>query len=129
MDKEKILVIDDEVGFLEVLSTALKTSGYEVVTAVDGEEGLSKAKSEKPNLVICDIKMPKRDGYGVLKAIREELDPNLPVIMITAVEDFKSVEAAYECNADFFLSKPVEIAMLKRNVRTLLNLRGNKGAH
>jgi DNA-binding response OmpR family regulator len=124
---DKVLVIDDEKDFLELIGSALRSrGGYEVHTALDGEEGLAKARSEKPDLVICDIRMPKMSGYDVLKGIREEVDKNMPVIILSAIEDFKNVQKAYEGEADFYISKPVEIALLIKNVRTLISLSKSK---
>ena len=64
--KKKILVVDDEADILDVIKLTLEPNGYEVVTASDGEGGLEKAKSKKPDLIILDILMPKMDGYTFL---------------------------------------------------------------
>jgi len=69
--KEKILVIDDEQELLDLLKMSLELEDYEVVTALDGDEGLIKFKEHSPDLIICDIIMPKKDGYEVLKEIKE----------------------------------------------------------
>ncbi len=131
MEREKILIIDDEKDFLSLLQGALSGEGYDVVSAVDGDEGLNKAKKDKFDLIICDIRMPKKDGYEVLKGVRQDVDKHLPFIMLTAIEDFKNIEEAYDYEADFYMSKPVEFVSLLKNVRILLNLHktntGKKG--
>jgi DNA-binding response OmpR family regulator len=124
--RQKILIIDDEKDFISMLEEMLVKGGYEVITAFDGEEGLEKVKAQRPDLVICDIKMPKKDGYEVLKGIRQKVDKNLPVIILSAIEDFKNVQEAYSCEADFYISKPVEFVPLLKNVRALLSMRKNK---
>ena len=83
----KLLVIDDEKDMVEVIKSALTTRGYDVISAFNGEEGLRKVKLEKPDLVICDIRMPKLDGWGVLKALREDTTSWVPVIMLTVLKE------------------------------------------
>ena len=122
MEREKILIIDDEKEFLDLLENALKRQGYDVIKAVDGIEGLERARSQKPDMVICDIRMPNKDGYAVLKEIRKDIDKNLPIIMLSAIEDFKNIQEAYDCEADFYVSKPVEFITLLKNIRALLNI-------
>jgi DNA-binding response OmpR family regulator len=126
VDKSKILIIDDEKDFLSLMKTTLEQCGYLVVTASDGKEGVAKAKSEKPDMVICDIMMPKKDGYAVLKEIKRDIDKDMPVIMLSAIEEYKSVEKAYDGEADFYVSKPVEFAIFLKNIRALLSIKRNK---
>jgi len=126
MEKSKILVIDDEKGFLDLARTRLNAEGYNVITASNGTEGIEKAKSQRPDLVICDIRMPKKDGYEVLKEIRQSIDKNLPIIIISVIDDFEKIEEAYDDEADFYVSKPVEFITLSKNIRTLLNLKKDK---
>ncbi|MBL7068351.1 MAG: response regulator [Candidatus Omnitrophica bacterium] len=122
MAKEKILVIDDEKEFLSLLESRLGAEGYEVITASNGIEGLERVREQKPDLVVCDIGMPLKDGFEVLKEIREGVDKRLPVIIASVVDDFDKITKVYEDEADFFVSKPVEIITLSKNIRTLLNL-------
>jgi len=122
----RILRVDDEKEFVLLVESALKREGYTVSIAFDGEEGVEKAKIEKPDLIICDINMPKKDGYGVLRDIRRGPDKNITFIMLSAIEDFKKIEEAYEYEADFYISKPVELAILLRSVRILLDVAKNR---
>ena len=73
MSKTKILLIDDEVDFLCIVKEKLELEGYEVITAKDGEEGLNKAQSLRPDLIICDIMMPKKNGFPVRLDIHTSL--------------------------------------------------------
>jgi len=124
MVKPKILVIDDEKEFLDFMLKGLRPAGFEVVTAEDGEAGLATARIFRPDIVICDIKMPKKDGFEVLSEIRKDESFNtVPFIMLTAVGDFKKVKKAYDDEADFYVTKPVEFAKLLQQIRLLLNLK------
>jgi CheY-like chemotaxis protein len=123
MERSRILIIDDEKDFLDSLKLGFESEGYEIVTAQDGEEGLAKAKDIRPDLIICDIRMPKKDGFMVLKEIRQDVIlRRIPFIMLTVIDDFERLKDAYQDEADFYVTKPVELFILTKNVRTLLNL-------
>ena len=79
---KKILLVDDEPEILEICRDYLKASGYDVVTAKDGVQGLSLARREKPDLIVLDLMLPEMDGLDVCRAIRRE--SNVPIIMLTA---------------------------------------------
>ena len=84
---KKILVIDDEKDIVNLLASRLKANRYEVVTAFDGDEGLEKLKTEKPDLVILDILMPKTDGYTFVREFKTMIDlKDVPIIVLTAKE-------------------------------------------
>lgn len=102
-----ILVIDDAPFILESTKTLLKFEGYEVLTAKDGEEGLEIIFDQKPNLVLCDISMPKLDGYGVLKALRNNPSTaRIPFIFLTAFTERQNIRTGMQLGADDFLVKP-----------------------
>ena len=126
----KLLVIDDEKEMADTIKSALTARGYEVVSAFDGEEGLKKIQSEKPDLVICDIRMPKIDGWEVLRKMREDAAKWIPVIMVTVLKDPSDVKKGYEHQADYYVTKPFSIKELLEGVRVILSLRpirsGNK---
>ncbi|UCD55093.1 MAG: response regulator [Candidatus Omnitrophota bacterium] len=126
MAKSKILVIDDEKEFLHLIKEKLELEGYEVITASDGEEGLISAQVCEPDLVICDIKMPKKDGFEVLKELKQHANFRAPFIMLTVVDDFDKIKEAYEYAADFYITKPVELYKLSKNIKILLNLSKSK---
>lgn len=108
MAKRKILVVDDEIDFLEILRTRLEANNYDVITAMDGIAALEKAKSEKPDAVLLDIMMPGLDGLDVLKKIRKE-DPKLPVFIITAFSNEERFKIANKFNASGFIMKTSDL--------------------
>jgi len=123
MEKPKILLIDDEKEFLDFMTKGLGPAGYNVVTAEDGGTGLIKARMFRPDLIICDIRMPNKDGFEVLSEIRKDETFNrVPFIMLTAVDELKKIEKAYDQEADFYVTKPVEFAKLLQQIMLLLNL-------
>lgn len=89
---KKILLVDDDSALVTLVGVKLKRAGYEVVTAFDGEEGLQKAKTEKPDLIILDIMMPKLDGQQVLDRLKQsEETKDISVIMLTSKDDPKDI--------------------------------------
>ena len=122
MDKAKILVIDDEQDLLDLLKLTLELEGYDIVTALNGEEGLAKFNEHNPELIICDIIMPKVDGYEVLKQVKQKGKRWTPFIMLSAISDFDYMKKAHEGDIDFYLTKPIQTAILLKNIKTLLNL-------
>ena len=122
MTKAKILIIDDTPELLELLTKPLELDGYSVATAIDGEDGLAKFDEFAPDLIICDIMMPKMNGYEVLHAIKKRQTRWIPFIMLSAISDFKKIKEAYDGDSDFYMTKPVEPGILKKNIETLLHL-------
>lgn len=106
-ENNKILIIDDAEFILESTSTLLKFEGYDVYTAEDGVKGLEAAFSIYPDLILCDISMPKLDGYGVLENVRNTKETETtPFIFLTAFTEKANMRAAMERGADDFLVKP-----------------------
>jgi len=92
MAGRKILVVDDDHDFSQLLVFDLKKHGYQVVTAANGEEGLTQVAAEKPDLVILDIKMPKMDGYTFVRRLKKEAETkDLPLIVLTSYEPMKDM--------------------------------------
>lgn len=117
----KILVIDDEAEILGVLSDFLSARGYSVVTAMDGEEGVQKFDSESPDLVMCDIKMPRKDGFQFLKEIRTSRKW-VPVIIISALTEPANILKGYDFQADYYLTKPLDLNELLKSVEIMISL-------
>ena len=121
----KILLVDDDPVFVEATKTVLE-SKYQVITAHDGEEGLEKARKEKPDLILLDIIMPGKDGFHVCKQLKQ--DPKLakiPVIMLTSFAQHKGetdipVDAGLELEAEGYMEKPVSPEALLKQVRSML---------
>ncbi|GAB5466099.1 MAG: hypothetical protein Kapaf2KO_15350 [Candidatus Kapaibacteriales bacterium] len=101
------MIIDDAEFILDSTATLLEFEGYEVITANDGEEGIQMANIHRPDLILCDISMPKTDGYGVLKNIRSNAESNTtPFIFLTAFTEKNRMRQGMELGADDFLVKP-----------------------
>lgn len=114
-----ILVIDDEVEFVDMVKERLKANGYIVTTAHDGSEGLGKIRQKQPDLILMDIKMAKMDGYTTLRRIREdERTKDLPVVMLTAYAGMKELFALEGVN-DFILKPFDDQDLLLRIARAL----------
>lgn len=104
MAKFKVLLIDDEPDFLEVMSRRIGSWGYDVIKAAGGAEALGALGSKKPDIIILDYMMPDMDGVATLKNIRK-VNPAVPVIMFTAYPDDKSFEGSEKLNVSVFLPK------------------------
>ncbi|MGX7107191.1 response regulator YycF [Hutsoniella sourekii] len=116
---KKILVVDDEKPISDIIAFNLDKEGYEVVKAYDGEEALEQFESEKPDLVILDLMLPKKDGLEVCREIRK--DSALPIIMLTAKDSEIDKVLGLELGADDYVTKPFSnrelIARVKANLR------------
>ena len=117
----KILIIDDEPEFRETIRGFLRERGYNIITAGDGEEGLKRIQEDSPDLVLLDLKMPKKDGYGLLKNIRENREW-VPVIIISALAEPKDIFKGYDFEADYYLTKPLNLENLLRAIQIMLSL-------
>ena len=114
---KKILMVEDETDIREAVQASLKSRGYTVIAAADGEEGLNKLRSERPDLVLLDIMMPKVDGWQVLKAIHTDEDAatrELPVLMLTGNRQTSSLIESQSQRATDYLMKPFDVEMLAR---------------
>ena len=118
MDKTKLLIVEDEPTLLETLKYNLERQGYEVVTASDGMQALSTARTEKPGLVILDIMLPGLDGFEVCRILRQEM--SLPILMLTAKDEEVDKIVGLEVGADDYLTKPFSMRELLARVRAHL---------
>ncbi|MFH1198889.1 MAG: response regulator [Candidatus Omnitrophota bacterium] len=120
-DKKCILVIDDEKDLVETVSFRLQAAGYEVVPAYDGQDGLEKARSLKPNLIILDLMLPKMDGYKVCRLLKfDEKYKSIPIIMFTARAQDSDREMGLEVGADAYITKPFESQVLLDKIREFI---------
>jgi class 3 adenylate cyclase len=119
-----ILAVDDLPDNLEILRLRLESQGYRVITAADGEEALACVAQQRPDLVLLDIMMPKLDGIGVLKTLRNDpVSRTLPVILVTAKADKADIVEGLDAGGDDYLTKPFEHAALLARVRSMLRQR------
>jgi len=117
----KILVIDDDEFVCEMISSTLQMEGFETISALDGHEGIEAARKHSPDLIICDVMMPKLDGYATLRAIRN--DPSTattPFIFLTGQTTKSDMRQGMDLGADDFLAKPIMIPELVAAIRTRL---------
>jgi CheY-like chemotaxis protein len=126
----KILLVDDDLDFVEATKTVLESKPYQVITALDGDEGLQKVRDEKPDLILLDIIMPLKDGFMVCERLKK--DPQLskiPVLMLTAFaekggETSLAVSQGLALEAEDYLDKPVSPEELLSRVEKLLKKAG-----
>ena len=118
----KILLVDDEVQLITMVQMRLEANGYEVITANDGQEGLEKAKSENPDLIMMDVMMPKMDGYKVCGLLKNDTRySKIPIILFTARAQQDDKELGGEVGADAYVTKPFEPPVLLAKIEELLN--------
>lgn len=104
--KNKVLIVDDDAFLSGIYATKLELEGFQVVTARDGEEGLKAAGSEKPDIILLDVLMPKLDGFEALKRLKQdESTKGIPVIMLTNLGQKEDIEQALEAGAQDYLIK------------------------
>jgi two-component system, OmpR family, alkaline phosphatase synthesis response regulator PhoP len=128
MAAPRVLIADDNPQGVELLEAYLANSGCEIATAFDGDETLAKVRSWKPDLVLLDIMMPKTSGFEVCKRLKaDSATRDIPVLMITALDQPSDVERAVDAGTDDFLTKPINQTDLHRRVRALLESRGRGG--
>lgn len=119
-DKKKILVVDDEDALRTVLSSELVGEGYEVETAADGDEAINVVQTKPFDLVLLDIKMPKVDGFEVLKFLKSKY-PNVKVIMLTGFADLKNAIESKKLGAEDFVSKPYDLVDLLTTIERVVS--------
>jgi DNA-binding response OmpR family regulator len=120
-DAKRILVVDDEEDMLKLVKMYLAHHRYEVITAKDGQEGLEKAKSEKPDLIVLDLMLPKINGYKVCGLLKKDARyAKTPVILFTARAQGKDKQLGQQVGADAYITKPLEPEVLLAKINELL---------
>jgi CheY-like chemotaxis protein len=119
----KILCIDDEAAIRKLIAEELRDAGHELIEAADGEIGLALIQQHRPDLVLCDISMPRLDGYQVLERTRA-LGPEfrlMPFLFLSAMAEPRQVIAGKRLGADDYITKPIEfddfLAVINRRLR------------
>ena len=121
-DKKKVLVVDDEQAIVDLLVYNLKKEGYDTLEAYDGMSAVDIALSEKPDLMLLDIMLPKLDGLSVCKRVKNQL--NIPILMLTAKDSEVDKIVGLELGADDYITKPFSVRELMARVKA--NLRKNE---
>jgi DNA-binding response OmpR family regulator len=118
--RPRVLLVDDDHEIVESVRYALESSGYDVLVARDGNQGLAMAEREDPDLVVLDMMMPKRSGFLVLEKLRRSRPVPLRVIMITANEGSRHKAYAEMLGVDDYIRKPFAMDRLMDSVKRLL---------
>jgi len=132
MGKKKILIVEDDIDFADATKLILESKSYDVIVAHDGKEGLKKAQTAEPNLIILDVMMPEMDGYEVCAKLKA--DPkyqHIPILLLTAVGEAipttkYTMEMGMKTEADDYIPKPVEPMELVERVENLFRISGSK---
>lgn len=120
--EKRILVIDDDTAITELMSMLLKTHGFDVFTTNFGAEGIKFAREHNPNVIILDLMMPEVDGWEVCKAVRQF--SNVPILILSALNDPRMVASVLDAGADDFLVKPVPSGVLIAHIRKMVRRTG-----
>lgn len=120
-----VLVIEDEKSIQNIIKAFLEDAGYTVVLADDGIEGVSKFYNSSPDLVLLDLMLPKVDGFTVCEILRKE--SNIPIIMLTALDDEDNQMKGFDALADDYITKPFSMPLVLRRIEAVLRRAENNG--
>ena len=123
----RILLVEDEADLSLIVADTLIGQGYDVVTAIDGLDGLRKFRAQGADIVVADVMMPVMDGFSMAKEIRK-LSPGVPLLFLTAKSTVEDVEKGFETGADDYLKKPFELRELIVRIKALLRRYGHNGS-
>jgi DNA-binding response OmpR family regulator len=122
MEKKKILVVDDEVDLVKTVQFSLELEGYKVLVSHNGEDALTQARKENPDLILLDIMLPKLDGYKVCRLLKfDDQYKHIPILMMTAKTQEKDKLMGKETGADEYITKPFDIQELTEKIKSYLN--------
>jgi DNA-binding response OmpR family regulator len=123
----RILVIDDDVAITELMGLVLKTHGFDVITTNSGAQGIQLVREKTPNVILLDLMMPDVDGWQVCKAVRQF--SNVPILILSAINDPRMVASVLDAGADDFLIKPVPSGVLVAHIRKMERRTGSLHMH
>ncbi len=121
-----VLTVDDDSAITELLAMLLRTHGYEVLTANNGEEAIKFIKEKNPHVVVLDLMMPSMDGWQVCKRVRAF--SNVPIVILSALDDPSLIASALDSGADDYLVKPVSSSILVAHLNRLIRRTGTLDA-
>ncbi len=120
--KKKILIIEDYNNIVEVLTMRLSSMGYAVISAKDGQEGLTLARKEKPDLIVLDVTLPKINGYKISRLLKfDSRYKDIPIIMLTSRETKQDEQIGLETGADIYIYKSDRTGRLLKTIRHFLD--------
>lgn len=118
---KRVLIIEDELDLVAALRLRLEANGYQVSEATDGQAGLNKAREEKPDLIILDVRLPRLDGFTLCRMLKfDEKFQNIPIILLTARIQQADVQQGMEAGADAYMTKPYKAEELLKKIKELL---------
>ncbi len=121
MPRKKILLVDDAETILMMERMILNKAGYELITAKNGEDAVTKAAAERPDLILMDVVMPKMNGFEACKQIRaNDTTKTIPIIMVTTRGEAESVESGFESGCDEYVTKPINGLEIVSKVKSAL---------
>lgn len=121
MSATKVLVVDDSWTDLTLIATPLRESGYDVITAVDGDEAIEKVVQERPHLVVLDVILPKQNGFQLCRRLKQmEASQDIPIILISGKNTPLDKRWGMQQGADLYLTKPFNKEELIASVRSLV---------
>ena len=119
--KFRVLLVDDEPSIVKMVGKRLEVEGFDVVVALDGQEGLTKAQTEQPDLIILDLMLPKLNGYEVCTMLKQDTRyQKIQIMMFTAKAQDKDEKLGMECGANGYVRKPFRAQELLEKIRSLL---------
>lgn len=119
---KKILMVDDQPFILSIGKEILEKRGFDVITAQDGQEGITMAKTHKPDVIILDVEMPRLNGFETCRLLRqEEALKHIPIIMLTAKTEATYMEKGFQAGANLYIGKPFNEEKLMAVVNTVLS--------
>jgi two-component system cell cycle response regulator DivK len=124
MNQSRILVVEDNPKNLKLVRDVLTYSGFEVIEATCGEDGVRMAQEERPDLILMDLQLPGIDGMEALRQIREAKEHHVPVVAVTAFAMTEDRERAFDSGFDGYVEKPISVRSLPQQVRDFLQLGG-----
>lgn len=124
MSAKKLLVVEDDLILQKTLLDFLAKDGFEVVGASDGEEGVLQAKKEDPDLIVLDIILPKKDGYEVIKDLKnDQATRNIPIVLLTNLGSINDVQRALDLGATTYLIKAdYKLAEISKKIKEILKI-------
>jgi DNA-binding response OmpR family regulator len=121
MSRKKILLVDDSATILMMERMILGKEPYELVTAANGEEAVAKAVSERPDVILMDVIMPKMNGFEAVRQIRQRAEvSNTPIIMVTTRGEMENVETGFSSGCNDYVTKPINGPELMSKLKALL---------
>jgi DNA-binding response OmpR family regulator len=121
MKRKKLLLVDDEKFFVDPIKLFLEKKDFEVVVAYDGMAGLIKARTENPDIVILDLMLSGFSGYQICSLLKFDIKyKDIPIIIVSARDTEKDRELGESCGAELYLTKPIELELLLKNINQLI---------